>query len=90
MRTKKSRITKFLAISKLNSNLNYFLCGKEAWPMSGTGILLQTESSDRFVLDLIFQFFQVVALLVVLVFFVIFGAFLQLGIFFPIFYNLRI
>ena len=40
--------------------------------MSGTGILLQTESSDHFVLDLIFQFFQVVALLVVLVFFLIF------------------
>ena len=58
--------------------------------MSGTGILLQTESSDHFVLDLIFQFFQVVALLVALVFFLIFGAFLHLGIFFPIFYNLRI
>ena len=60
--------------------------------MSGTGILLQTESSDHFVLDLIFQFFQVVALLVtvVLVFFFIFGAFLQLGIFSPIFYNLGV
>ena len=45
--------------------------------MSGTGTLLQTESSDHFVLDLIFQFFQEVALLVVLVFFLIFGAFLQ-------------
>ena len=43
--------------------------------MSGTGILLQTESSDHFVLDLIFRFFQVVALLVVLA--LIFGAFLQ-------------
>ena len=40
--------------------------------MSGPGILLQTESSDLFVLDLFFQFFQVVALLVVLVFFLIF------------------
>ena len=58
--------------------------------MSGTGILLQTESSDHFVLDLIFQFFQVVAFLVVLVFFLIFGAFLQLGIFSPIFYNLGV
>ena len=56
--------------------------------MSGTGTLLQTESSDHFVLDLIFQFFQVVVLLVVLVFFLIFGAFLQLSIFFPIFSNI--
>ena len=53
--------------------------------MSGTGILVQTESSDNFVLDLIFQFFQVVVLLVVLVFFLIFCAFLQLSLFFPIF-----
>ena len=59
-------------------------------PESGTGILLQTESSDHFVLDLIFQFSQLVALLVVLVFFLIFGAFLQLGIFSPIFYNLGV
>ena len=58
--------------------------------MSGTGILLQTESSDHFVLDLIFQFSQLVALLVVLVFFLIFGAFLQLGIFSPIFCNLGV
>ena len=51
--------------------------------MSGTGILLQTESSDQFVLDLIFQFFQVVALLVVLVYFTtryIFPIFCNLGI----------
>ena len=58
--------------------------------MSGTGILLQTESSDHFVLDLIFQFSKLVALLVVLVFFLIFGAFLQLGICSLIFYNLGI
>ena len=45
--------------------------------MPGTGILLQTESSDRFVLDLIFQFFQVIAFLVVVVYFLIFGALLQ-------------
>ena len=58
--------------------------------MSGTGILLQTESSDHFVLDSIFQFIHVVVLLVVLVFFLILCAFLQLGLFFPIFYNLGI
>ena len=83
VRTKKSRITKFLAISKLNLNPNYFLCGKESYVWAG--ILLKTESSDHFVLDLIFQFFQVVALLVALVFFLIFGAFLQLGIFLQFF-----
>ena len=55
--------------------------------MSGTCILLQTESSDQFVLDLIFKFFQVITLLVVVVYFLIFGTLLQLGIFFPIFYN---
>ena len=57
--------------------------------MSGTGILVQTESSDNFVLDLIFQFFQVVVLLVVLVFFLILCAFLQLGLFFSNFLQFR-